>query len=60
MAEKSYIGICNGVCIVIDLNKENLIDEIQSLVKNIDAAKNEVNIYCDLMRQMFLASSCDN
>jgi hypothetical protein len=43
-----------------DLKNEKIILEVQNLVNSIESAKEEVNIYCDLMRQMFLAGSCEN
>ena len=43
-----------------NLKEENVVLEIQNLVKGIESAKNEVNIYCDLMRQLFLSSSNTN
>lgn len=43
-----------------DLNSEKIVLEIRELVSNIDTLKNEANVYCDLMRQMFLSSSNQN
>lgn len=43
-----------------DLKSEKIIVEIRELVSNIDSAKNEMNIYCDLVKQMFLSNSCEN
>jgi len=43
-----------------DLNKEKIILEVRELVSNIDSVKDEFNIYCDLMKQMFLSSSNQN
>ena len=36
---------------------EKIILEIKELVQGIDYAKEEINVYCDLMRQMFLSCS---
>lgn len=43
-----------------DLSDTEIILEIRELVAGIDSAKNEVNVYCDLMKQMFLSSSREN
>lgn len=40
-----------------DLKKESIVLEIQELVQGIESAKNEMNIYCDLMKQIFLSTS---
>jgi len=45
---------------MIDLEKEDIVFEIRELINGIDNAKGEVNIYCDLMKQIFLSSSCKN
>lgn len=43
-----------------DLNSEKIVVEIRELVSNIDSAKSEINVYCDLVKQMFLSNSCQN
>lgn len=43
-----------------DLENELIVKEIRELVSGIDKAKEEVDIYCDLMRQMFLSGSGKN
>lgn len=43
-----------------DLKDEKIVFEIRELVKGIDLAKEEINIYCDLMKQMFLSCSIEN
>lgn len=47
-----------------DIENEKIVLEIRQLVRGIDKAKDEVNrevdIYCDLMRQMFLSGSGQN
>lgn len=43
-----------------DLNNAEIVLEIKELIAGIDAAKNEVNVYCDLMKQMFLSDSREN
>lgn len=45
---------------ISDLNSEKIVVEIRELVSCIDSVKDEVNVYCDLVKQMFLASSCSN
>lgn len=40
-----------------DLKNEALILEIQELIAGIDSAKNEFDIYCDLIKQMVLSGS---
>ena len=45
---------------MIDLENEDIVKEIKTLVKSIDEAKEEVDIYCDLMKQMFLKGSGKN
>lgn len=45
---------------MIDLENEDIVVEIRQLVDSIDSVKGEINIYCDLMKQMFLASSGEN
>lgn len=43
-----------------DLSNEKIILEVRDLVSNIESFKEEVNVYCDLMKQMFLSGSCEN
>lgn len=43
-----------------DLKNEKIVVEIRELVSCIDSVKDEVNVYCDLMKQMFLSSSSVN
>lgn len=45
---------------ISDLSNEKIILEIRELVSNIDFVKDEINIYCDLMKQMFLSNSNQN
>ena len=45
---------------MIDLENEKIILEIRELVNGVDKVKEEVNIYCDLMKQMFLSTSGNN
>lgn len=41
-------------------SSEKIILEIRELVSSIDSVKDEINVYCDLVKQMFLASSAQN
>lgn len=43
-----------------DLKNEKIVLEIKELIKGIDSVKNEISIYCDLMKQIFLSSSNEN
>lgn len=45
---------------VNDLEKKKLILEIRGLVDGIENVKDEVNIYCEMMKQMFLSGSATN
>ncbi len=45
---------------IVDLNEEDIVLEVRKLIDNIGEAKNEVNIYCDLVKQMFLSNSNRN
>lgn len=43
-----------------DLKNEKAVLEIKELIAGVDSVKNEINIYCDLMKQMFLSGSKEN
>lgn len=43
-----------------DIEKESIVVEIRDLINGIDSAKEEVNIYCDLVKQLFLSNSNRN
>lgn len=45
---------------VNDLDKENIVLEIRELLNNVDNAANEMNVYCEMMRQIFLSGSSVN
>jgi len=45
---------------MIDLEKENIILEIRQLVNGINSAKDEINVYCDLVKQLLLSNSSQN
>lgn len=43
-----------------NLKNEEIVVEVKNLIENINNFKDEANIYCDLMKQMFLsASNCN-
>lgn len=42
------------------LDKEPIMIEIRDLIGEIDKAKDEMNIYCDLIKQIFLSGSNKN
>jgi len=42
------------------LEDEPIVDEIRDLIKGIDSVKDEVNVYCEMMKQMFLSNSNKN
>jgi len=43
-----------------NLADEKVAFEITELIKGLDFVKDEINIYCDLMKQMFLTCSNEN
>lgn len=45
---------------MFDLKNEEIVLEINELIRGIDKAKEEVDIYCDLVKQMFLSFSGKN
>jgi hypothetical protein len=45
---------------MLDIKNESIVIEINELINGIDKVKEEVNIYCDLMKQVFLAGSGKN
>jgi len=45
---------------MLNLKNEKIVIEINELINGIDRVKEEVDIYCDLMKQMFLAGSGKN
>ena len=42
------------------LESEDLVLEIKELINGVETFKDEINIYCDLMKQMFLLNSTNN
>lgn len=45
---------------VNDLDNENIVLEIRELLNNVDKASSEMNLYCEMMRQIFLSGSSAN
>lgn len=45
---------------IYTLDNEPIVDEIRDLINSIDSVKDEVNIYCDMIKQMFLSNSNKN
>lgn len=43
-----------------DLENEKIVLEIRELINNVDKAANEMNVYCEMMRQIFLSGSSTN
>lgn len=42
------------------LEKEEIVVEVKNLIADIDAFKDKVDVYCDLMKQIFLSRSNKN
>ncbi len=45
---------------LVDLSNENIVQEIKGLLNEADKVRNEINVYCDLMKQIFLLESREN
>ena len=45
---------------MIDISNDDIVLEIRELIDGIDSVKDEINIYCDLMKQIFLSGSGKN
>lgn len=43
-----------------DLQNEKIILEIKDLVNDVNNVKEEINVYCHLMKQIFLSGSGQN
>ncbi len=43
-----------------NLDDEKVVTEVRELIEDINAMKSEINIYCDLMKQIFLSGSTKN
>ena len=48
------------ICMINNIQDEKIVSEIKALIKGIDSVKEEVNIYCNLMKQIFLSCSGEN
>lgn len=42
------------------LRDEKIHEEIQTLLKEVDKVKDKINIYCDMMKQIYLSGSSKN
>lgn len=61
MVDKGFNEVLiRNMYMISDLNSEKIILEVRELILNIDSVKDEINVYCDLMKQMFLSSSNQN
>lgn len=45
---------------VLDLSNEQIVIEVKNLMNNINFINDKVDIYCDLVKQMFLSGSNKN
>jgi len=45
---------------MINFENEKIVIEIRELIKGINNAKNEADVYCDLMKQILLSDSSKN
>lgn len=43
-----------------NLNEENIVLEIRGLLNEVGKVKEEIDVYCELMKQMFLSASTKN
>lgn len=61
MVDKRFNEVLiRNMYMISDLSSEKIILEVRELILNIDSVKDEINVYCDLMKQMFLSSSNQN
>jgi len=42
------------------IEEEQIVLEIRDLVRGVETAKDEMNVYCELMKQLFLRNSNSN
>lgn len=55
-----------GICVMIrinnynDLKNEKVAVEIRELLNEVNKVQEEIGVYCDLMKQMFLSGSSKN
>jgi hypothetical protein len=45
---------------IYDIEDEDIVREVQGLVKSIDDVKDKVDIYAEVMKQLFLSGSNKN
>ena len=45
---------------IANYETEQLVHEIQDLVKSVETAKDDVSIFCELMKQIYLTGSTKN
>lgn len=45
---------------MIEMDKESLMSEVRGLCESIENAKSDLDIYCQLMVQLFLKESTNN
>lgn len=43
-----------------NLNNETIVIEIRNLLNDANKVKEEIDVYCELMKQMFLSTSSKN
>ena len=43
-----------------NISDDKIILEIKTLLDEVDKVKDEINVYCDLMKQIFLSGSSKN
>ena len=43
-----------------NFNDEKIVGEIKNLLNEVGKVKEEIDVYCDLMKQMFLLTSSKN
>ena len=45
---------------LLNLKDEKVVNEIQDLVAEVNSIKEEIDIYCDMIKQIFLSTSNKN
>lgn len=53
----NVIIVDKGYLMINNFENTSVMLEIEQLVNNIENVKNEVDVYCDLMKQLFLSKS---
>lgn len=49
-----------GYLMINNLDNESIVIEIRELISDINSVKQEVDIYCELVKQIILSGSCNN